>query len=119
MENNAEERESGQPQIERTQRVMDLIACKLIENSEKENPVTKVPIKLLTSEADAKYSTLMDNSFTWKMDRRAGVVYLQDKGKFRISARTFLRGRGKLDRIEKIVENPEDHIFNKGGVSAD
>lgn len=111
--------ESHDTQRLRTKRALDVVAVKTLLGSDKDDPVTTVPIKFLTAQADANYSTLMDNSFSWKMHRLSGVTYINNAGKLKVKCRTYLNLRDKLDRLDKIEENPEDHIFTEGGVSAD
>lgn len=105
--------------MQRTQRVMDVMAVKSIKESEKDDPQFTVPIKYLTAQAETKTSTLREESFSYRVARLGGVSYIRNAGKLTIKSRTFLRARNKLDRIENIHNNPEDHIFNDGGVSAD
>lgn len=98
---------------------MDVVCAKALENGSKDDPVTTVPIKFLCDQADSNYSTIMNKSFGWDAQGYAGVKYKRWNGDLTIKCKTFLRARGKLDRLDKIRENPEDHIFNEGGVSAD
>ena len=111
--------EASVPQRRRVQRALDVVAVKTMDKSDKDDPVTSVPLRFLYAEAEAKGSTMRENGFPYMVNRLGGVNYLRNKGELRIKCKTYLRDRNKLDRIDNIMENPEDHIFEDGGVSAD
>lgn len=112
-------REAADTQKKRMIRAMDVVAVKTLENKDQDDPVTTIPIKFLCNEADANYETVRHTGSFYSIGNHGGCKYERYKGQFRVKARTFLRARSKLDRIEKIRDNSEDHIFNEGGVRAD
>lgn len=117
MVDKTHERESSTEQKHRVLRALDVAAVKKMNESSKDDPIFTIPVKILTSNAEANYATMMDIGLHYHVDRHGGIKYVRNTGKYKVKAKTWLNCRNKLDRVEKIKENPEDHIFEKGGVS--
>lgn len=117
--NNGEGREAHATQRARAMRALDVVAVQTLSDSSKDDPVTTVPYGFLISEADVNRATLDNEGFVWHVHKHSGTKYRRNSGEFTINCRSYLEHRKKLNRLDKIEENPEDHIFQEGGVSAD
>lgn len=114
--NRGDGRESHDTQRARAMRALDVVAAKTIQDSSEDNPKTVVPYGLIIEDADVNRATLNNEGYVWHVHRHSGARYQRNKGEFKLKCRDYLGHRKKLNRIEKIAENPKDHIFTEGGV---